>query len=47
MEENHNETWEKHLDYLQREVNGTKGQSVGSSNICINCYSYFFILLYC
>ena len=28
MEDNHSEEWEQHLDYLQKEANGHKGQSV-------------------
>ena len=42
MEENHSEEWEQHLDYLQKEANGRKGQSVISFKLQFQLFTDVF-----
>jgi len=43
MEEKHEEIWSKHLEYLQNEANGKKGQSVNTKSLFIHINRCFFI----
>ena len=42
IEQNHTKEWEQHLNYLQKEANGHKEQSVTNSNFKLQLLQMFF-----